>query len=70
MVNNMSMMMNEYDAIGINQCLCLPKAELNTKKSTSEFLMFHSIHLKKNNNAFAKTDDVIYECPHRVIVVF
>ena len=25
---------NEYDVIGINQCLCLPKAELNTKNST------------------------------------
>ena len=29
MMNDMSMMMNEYDAIGIHQCLCLPKAELN-----------------------------------------
>ena len=28
------MMMNECDVIGINQCLCLPKAELNTKNST------------------------------------
>ena len=34
MMNDMSMMMNEYDVIGIHQCLCLPKAELNTKNST------------------------------------
>ena len=42
---------NEYDVIGINQCLCLPKAELNTKNSTRrqlccllvEFLVFNSI---------------------------
>ena len=48
----MSMMMNEYDVIGINQRLCLPKAELNTKNSTKrqlccrlvEFLVFNSIH--------------------------
>ena len=39
------------DAIGYNQCLCLPKAELNTKNSTKrqlccrlvEFLVFNSI---------------------------
>ena len=45
-------MMNEYDVIGINQCLCLPKAELNTKNSTKrqlccrlvEFLVFNSIY--------------------------
>ena len=30
-MNGMTMMMDEYDVIGINQCLCLPKAELNTK---------------------------------------
>ena len=30
----MTMMMNEYDMIGINQCLCLPKAELNAKNTT------------------------------------
>ena len=34
MMNDMTMMMNEYDVIGINQCLRLPKAELNTKNST------------------------------------
>ena len=34
MMNDMSMMMKEYDVIGINQCLCLPKAELNAKSST------------------------------------
>ena len=43
----MSMIMYEYDMIGINQCLCPPKAELNTKNSTSchlvEFLVFNSI---------------------------
>ena len=41
-----------YDLIGSNQCLCLPKAELNTKNSTKrqlccrlvEFLVFNSIH--------------------------
>ena len=38
----MTMLMNEYDVIGINQCLCLPKAELNTKNST-KFLVFNSI---------------------------
>ena len=51
--NDMTMMMNEYDVIGINQCLCLPKAELNTKNSTRwqlcchlvEFLVFNSITL-------------------------
>ena len=39
------------DVIGSNQCLCLPKAELNTKNSTKrqlccrlvEFLVFNSI---------------------------
>ena len=48
-VNDMTMY--EYDVIGINQCLCLPKAELNTKSSTRwqlcchlvEFLVFNSI---------------------------
>ena len=34
MMNEMMMMMNEYDVIGINQCLCLPKADLKTKNST------------------------------------
>ena len=34
MMNDMTMMMDEYDVIGINQCLCLPKAELNTKNSS------------------------------------
>ena len=34
MVNDMTMMMDEYDMIGINQCLCLPKAELNIENST------------------------------------
>ena len=40
------------DVIGSNQCLCLPKAELNSKNSTKrqlcyrlvEFLVFNSIH--------------------------
>ena len=31
MMNGMTIIMNEYDVIGINQCRCLPKAELNTK---------------------------------------
>ena len=47
----MTMIMNEGDVIDINQCLCLPKAELNTKNSTKrqlccclvEFLVFNSI---------------------------
>ena len=42
------------DAIGSNQCLCLPKAELKTKNSTKrqlcsrlvEFVVFNSIHKK------------------------
>ena len=41
----------EGEVIGINQCLCLPKAELNTKNSIRwqlcchlvEFLVFNSI---------------------------
>ena len=33
-MNDMPMMINEYDVIGINQCLCLQQAELNTKNST------------------------------------
>ena len=33
-MKDMTMMMNEYNLIGINQCLCLPKAEMNTKSST------------------------------------
>ena len=40
------------NVIGTNQCLCLPKAELNTKNSTKrqlccclvEFLVFNSIY--------------------------
>ena len=28
------MMLEDSDEIGINKCLCLPKAELNTKNST------------------------------------
>ena len=44
MMNDMTMMMNEYDVLGINLCLCLPKAELNTKNS-----VFNSIsHVIKN----------------------
>ena len=43
--------------MGTNQCLCLPKAELNTKNSTKrqlcfllvEFLVFNSIHWKKSD---------------------
>ena len=45
--------LDDGEVIGsINQCLCLPKAELNTKNSTKrqlrcrliEFLVFNSIH--------------------------
>ena len=43
---------NNDNVIGTNQCLCLPKAELNTKNSIKrqlcclliEFLVFNSIH--------------------------
>ena len=50
-MNDMTMMLNQYDVIGIHQCLCLPKADLNTKNSTRrlprsrlvEFLVFKSI---------------------------
>ena len=46
------------DVIGSNQCLCLPKAELNTKNSTKrqlccrlvEFMVFNSIHWKKSDS--------------------
>ena len=34
MYDEWTMMMNNYDVVGINQCLYLPKAELNTKNST------------------------------------
>ena len=34
MMDDITMMINEGDSIGINHCLCLPKAELNTKNST------------------------------------
>ena len=45
---------DDYYVIVINQLLCLPKAELKTKKSTKrelccrlvEFLVFNSIYLK------------------------
>ena len=46
MMNDMTILMNGYDVIGIKQCLCLPKAELSTKNSTRwglEFLVFNSI---------------------------
>ena len=33
MIDDITMMMIEGDVIGINQCLCLPKADLNTKKT-------------------------------------
>ena len=56
------------DVIGSNQCLCLPKAELNTKNSTKrqlccrlvEFLVFNSIHWKKSD-AFNKDERVEYD---------
>ena len=34
-MNDMTMIMNEYDVIGINQCLCLPKADSCRLKSVS-----------------------------------
>ena len=45
-------MLDDGNAIGSNQCLCLPKAELKTKNSTKrqlccrlvEILVFNSIH--------------------------
>ena len=50
MMNDKTMMIDEYHVIWINQCLCMPKAELNTKISTRwqlcrylvEFLVFNS----------------------------
>ena len=64
---------NDY-VIGSNQCLCLPKAELNTKNSTKrqlccrlvEFLVFNSIHQKKSdplNMEDGGEYDVICEWP-------
>ena len=55
------------NAIGTIQCLCLPKAELNTKNSSKrqlccrlvEFLVFNSIHLKKSDT-FNIEDRVVY----------
>ena len=55
-MNDMSMMMNKYDVIGIHQCLCLPKAELNTKTQPNDavrrrlvvFLVFNSVYRKKS----------------------
>ena len=44
------MMLHDGHVIGINQWLCPPKVELNTKNSTKwqlEFLVFNSINLKK-----------------------
>ena len=46
------MLIEDGHAIGINYCLCLPKAELKTKNSTKrqlccclvEFLVFNSIY--------------------------
>ena len=48
------MMLDDCNAIGTNQCLSLPKAELKTKNSTKrqlccrlvKFLVFNSICLK------------------------
>ena len=34
-MDDMTMVMIEGDIIGINQCLCLPKAKLSTKNSTN-----------------------------------
>ena len=50
-MNDMTMVMNKCYVLSINQCLYLPKAELNTKNSTRwqlrcylvEFLVFNSI---------------------------
>ena len=42
-MNDITMMMIEYDVIGINQCMCLPKAELNTKNSTRWQLCCHLV---------------------------
>ena len=48
---------DDYDLIGFNQCLCLPKVELNTKNSTKrplycrfvEFLVLNSIYQNKSD---------------------
>ena len=50
----------DNDIIGSNQCLCLPKAQLNTKNSTVEFLVFNSIHYKKGDT-FNIEDRVEYD---------
>ena len=72
MMDDITMMMNEGDVIGINQWLCLPKAELNTKNSTQlccclvEFLMFNSVHKKKSDSPKTSNRedyDVIYGHP-------
>ena len=67
MIDDITMMMNEGDVIGINQCLCLPKAELNTKNSTRRRRKASSgwvfgvqlDSLEKSNSDCAKTNDVI-----------
>ena len=79
MMNDMTVMMNEYDVIGINQCLRLPKAELNTKNSTKrrrrlvEFLMFNSVYWKKSapsngvNRVSGKTSTLNHEVASYII---
>ena len=52
-------LINNDNVIGFNQCLCLPKTELNTKNSTKrqvccrsvEFLGFNSIQKKKSESS-------------------
>ena len=37
------------DVLDINQCLCLPKPELNTRGPLGLFLVFKSVHWKKSD---------------------
>ena len=66
------MMLDDCQAIGINQCLCLPKAELKTKNSTKrqlccrlvEFLVFNSDSLDKKCPIW-RNKPCTYESPAR-----
>ena len=56
MMNDM-MMMYEYDVIGINQFLCLPKAKLNTKNAGWVFGVQHdSLEKSVSSNTENRAD--------------
>ena len=48
------MMLDDCHAIGINQCLCLPKAELYTKNSTKRQQSCLLVEFWIFNSAFGK----------------